>query len=112
GRALLPALAVDGEPHVEPLRVRYLVLGDEPRPERPERLRALALDPLARALDLEFALGHVVGATIAGGGLQRPALGEVARAAADHDAQFDFVIELGRALRDHGVVVRPADAAP
>src|SRR6478735_6382172 len=47
GRALLPALAVDREPHVEPLRVPDLVLGDEPGAERAERLAALPLGPLA-----------------------------------------------------------------
>src|SRR5215831_8644228 len=36
GRALLPRLVVDCEPHVEPLRVADLILGDEPRPERTE----------------------------------------------------------------------------
>src|SRR5215469_16752420 len=36
GRAGLPALAVDVEPHREGLSVRNLVLGDEPRSERPE----------------------------------------------------------------------------
>src|ERR1044072_9057944 len=32
----LPLLPVDAEPHVELLHVLDLVLGDEPRPERPE----------------------------------------------------------------------------
>src|SRR5262249_59318780 len=101
---------VDGEQHAAPLRVAYLVLGDEPGPERTEGLAALALAPLpAAALDLKTALGDIVGEAIAGDGLHRLVLGEIARTAADHDAELDLVIELGRALRDHGVCVRPAD---
>ena len=42
----LPALPVDVEPHPEVLRILDLVGGDEPRPERPERVAALALAPL------------------------------------------------------------------
>src|ERR1700728_3112399 len=65
-RALLPGLAIDREPHVEPLRVADFVLGDEPGAERSEGLAALALAPLAAAaFDLEAALGHVVGQAIA-----------------------------------------------
>src|SRR5262249_24646098 len=112
GRALLPRLVVDCEPHVEPLRVADLILGDEPRPQRAEALAALALAPLsAAALDLKTALGDIVGEAIAGDGLHRLVLGEIACAAADHDAELDLVIELGRALRDHRVIVRPADRA-
>src|SRR6185437_12121959 len=61
GVAALALLAVDIKPHAEVLRILDLVLGDEPRADRPEDLAALALVPLAsRALDLEHALGHVV----------------------------------------------------
>src|SRR3977135_1858774 len=65
GRASLPGLAVDREPHLELLRILDLVLGDQPRAERTESVAALALGPLARALDLEDALGHGVGEGIA-----------------------------------------------
>ena len=96
--------------HMSRLRVPDLVLGDEPGAERAERLAALALVPLAaRALDLEGAFGNVVGEAIAGDGVHRLVLGEIARAAADDDAKLDFVIELGRLLRHHRVVVRAAD---
>src|SRR5262249_44473711 len=64
GIAALALLAVDVEPHVEVLRIFQLVLGDEPRAERAERLAALALDPLPGALDLEHALRHVIGEAI------------------------------------------------
>ena len=46
--AALPALAVDVEPHVEVLRILDLVGRHEPRPERSERVAALALAPLRR----------------------------------------------------------------
>src|SRR5208282_1054370 len=111
GGALLPGLAVDRQPHVEPLRVADLILGDQPGPERTESLAALALGPLAAALELENTLGDVVGEAIAGDRLHRLVLGEIARTAADDDAELAFVVELGRALRHHGVVVRPANAA-
>src|SRR5258707_9594260 len=75
GVALLARLAVHREPHVEPLRVRNLVLGDEPRTDRAERLAALALGPLAGALDLELALRYIVGQAIAGDGVERALLG-------------------------------------
>src|SRR5579863_1086260 len=112
GRALLPGFAVDGEPHVESLRIADLVLGDEPGPERAEGFAAFTLAPLAAAArDLKITLRNVVGEAIAGDCLHRLGLGEVARAAADDDAELDFVVELGGFLRRHGVVVRPADAA-
>src|SRR6185295_4569960 len=101
--AALALLAVDVEPHVELLHVLDLVLGDEPGPERPERLAALALGPLAAALLLELPLRHVVADAVAGDHVERVLLGEVARARPDHDREL--VVELGRGLRDHGVVV-------
>ena len=62
GGAALALLAVDVEPHVQDLRILVLVLGDQPRAERPERFAALAFDlgaadgrqPMMR---LTFALG-------------------------------------------------------
>src|SRR6185312_6052214 len=62
------------------------------------------------ALDLEGALGHVVGGEIAGDGALGLLAREVARALADDDAELDLVVELGRLARHDGVVVRPADA--
>src|SRR4249919_119434 len=49
GVAVLAILAVDLEPDLEVLRVLELVLGDDPGADRPERLAALALGPLAGA---------------------------------------------------------------
>src|SRR4029077_13448098 len=68
--AALPLLAIDVEPHVQILRVLDLILGHEPRTDRPESLAALALVPLAAAaLDLEHALGYVVAQEISGNGV-------------------------------------------
>jgi hypothetical protein len=111
GRAALALLAVDVGVHGELLRVLDLVLGDQPRPQRPETLGALALADGLPVLHLEGALRHVVGDAIAGDRVHRLVLGEIARALADDDAELAFVIELAAALRHHGVVVRPADAA-
>ncbi len=111
GVAALALLTVDVEPHVEVLHVLDLVLGDEPRPDRPEGLAAFALVPLAAgALDLEGALGDVVRHEIAGDGVLRLGAVEIARALADDDAELDLVVELGRFARRDGIVVRPADA--
>src|SRR5271168_4105635 len=54
GIAALALLAIDVEPHGEILRVLDLVLGNQPRSERAERLAALALGPLAAAFDLKY----------------------------------------------------------
>src|SRR5204862_3062131 len=99
GLALLP---VHVEPHVELLHVLDLVFGDEPRPERAERLAALALGPLSAALGLEVALRDVVADAVAGDDIERVLLRQIARAAPDHDRDLAFVVELGRGLRDHG----------
>src|SRR5579862_4165136 len=110
GVAALAFLAVDVEPHVQFLRILDLVLGDEPRAERAEGFAAFALGPLAGALDLEHALGDVVGQAIAGDDVERLVLAQVAGARADDNAELDFPIELGGIPRDDGVVVRAAQA--
>ena len=66
GAAVLHAPAVDVEPHRQVLRIADLVGGDQPGPDRPEGVAALALVPGAAALDLEVALGDVVDHAIAG----------------------------------------------
>src|SRR5262249_22247601 len=108
GVAALALLAVHVEPHVEIVDVLDLVFRDQPGPERAEALAALALGPLAAALDLELPLGDVVADAIAGDGVERVLFRQVARAAPDHDRDLALPVELGRALRDHGVVVRAA----
>src|SRR5262249_54445014 len=110
GVALLARLAVHGEPQVEILRIADFVPGDEPGAEGAEGFAALALGPLAGALDLEFAFRHVIGEAVAGHRVHGGALGEITGAAADHHAEFYLVVKLGRTFRDHGVFIRTADA--
>src|ERR1022692_751737 len=111
GVAILALLAVDVRPYSEVLRVLDFVLGDEPGPERAEGLGALALGEGLPMLQLERALRHVVAQAIAGDDVHGFFLREITRALADHDDEFALVIELAGVLRDHGVVVRPTDAA-
>src|SRR5262249_8267712 len=103
--AALALLAINVEPHVEVLRILDLVLGDEPGAERPEGLAAFAFGPLPSALDLKDALGDIVGKTIAGDDVERAFFAQVARTAADDDAELDLPIELGRIFRNDGVVI-------
>src|SRR3569833_2248445 len=63
--AALQAFAVHFQPHVEPLWVRHLVAGDQPRADRAEGIATLALVPLRTALQLVFALRYVVDHAIA-----------------------------------------------
>src|SRR5688572_1828011 len=63
--AALHPFAVHVEPHFQTLRIRDFVARDEPRPQRPEGIAALALVPL-RGLELEGALRDVVGEAVAG----------------------------------------------
>ena len=97
GAAVLVAVAVDLEPHVEVLRVGDLVRGHQPGADRAEGVAALALVPLAAALDLEVALGDVVDDAIAGDVVHRVGFGDVAGLLADDDAEFDFPVGLDRA---------------
>ena len=53
-------------------------------------------------------LGDVVADAVAGDDIERVLLRQIARAAPDHDRDLALVVELGRGLRDHGVVVCPA----
>src|SRR6516165_6703490 len=108
--AALALLAVDVEPHGKPLRVLDLVLGDQPWPKRAESLAAFALSPLTSALDLEYALGDIVGEAISGDHVERLVLGQITPLLSDHDAELDFPIELGRSFGNDGVIVGPADA--
>src|SRR5262249_42434091 len=108
--AALALLAIDVEPHVEALRILDLVLGDEPGAQRAEGLAAFAFGPLAGTLDLKHPLGDVVGEAIAGDDIERSFFAQIARAAADDDAELDLPVELRGILWDDGVVVRPADA--
>src|SRR5439155_7034313 len=92
GRSRLHALAIDVEPHRQRLRCRNLVRGDEPRTERAKRLAAFPLGPLPGALELELALGDVVGDAIAGHVIQRFLFRYITRARAYHDGELDLPI--------------------
>src|SRR5256885_17218841 len=77
-----------------------------------EAVEALALAPLATAaVDLVFALGHIVGKAVAGHMLQRIGHGHIARALADDDAQFHLPVHARAALGQGDVVVGAAGAA-
>src|SRR6188768_2827653 len=60
GRAVLVALAVNLEPHLELVIVGDFVGRDQPGADRAERVGALALDPLSRALELKCPFRDVV----------------------------------------------------
>jgi hypothetical protein len=55
-------------------------------------------------------LRDVVANAVARDDVERVLLRQVLAGRADHDRDFALVVELGRALRDHGVVVRADDA--
>src|SRR2546423_13302054 len=110
-RAALLGLAVHFEPELEIVHVADLVGRGEKRPERREGIAALALHPLAAALELEGALRVIVVQHVPGDVAQRLVALDVRRPAAPHDGQPDLPAALGRALRDHHVVIWPADRA-
>jgi hypothetical protein len=109
--AVLIAVAVDLEPQVQVLRVGHLVARDEERADGTERVAALALVPLAEALELVLALGEVVDDAKTRDVLERALWAHVLRRAADHEAELDFPVALARATRDHDVVVGADDRA-
>src|SRR5207302_7907884 len=88
GVAVLPALAIDLGPQRQLAGVGHLVGGDQPRADRAEGVGALALGPLAAALELEFALGDVIDEAIAGNVLWRVVHRDVARLGADDDTEL------------------------
>ena len=106
GAAPLALLAVDGEPHGQLLRVADLVRRREERPERREGVLALALRPLAAALELVLALRVVVVEGVAGHVRERVLAGHVAGAPADHDRELHLPVRLHRAAGEDEVVVR------
>jgi hypothetical protein len=63
--AVLVAVPVDLEPHIERVRISDLIPGHKPRADGPERVVALALIPGATALDLIVTLGDVVDEVVA-----------------------------------------------
>ena len=109
GGAVLHALAVEIEPQTQVLRIAHLVGGDQPRPQRGERVAALALDPLAAALVLERPLRDVVHGAVAGDVAQRLVLGHVPGGRADHRGQLDFPVNPLALARQHHRIVRAVE---
>src|SRR5271165_4224238 len=109
GVALLPDGAVDGERERDRLRVGDLVGRHQPRPERTERVEALALHPLAAALGLPLALRDIVGEAIAGDLLERVALSDALRLGPDNDPELDLPVHGGRSFRPDDIVVGALD---
>lgn len=106
GVTVLLELTVHPQPHVQRLRVRDLVGGDQPGAERGEGLAVLALVPGAAPLVLEGALGDVVRQHVAAD-VREALLGgaQVAGRGADDDAELGLPVGLHAAARDqHGVV--------
>src|SRR5690606_37898161 len=86
-----------------------LVTGDQPWPERTERVAALALGPLSRALDLEGALGNVVRDAVAGDVVESFSLRDIFCRAPDHHGEFHLPVGLRRTARDGQVVIGHAN---
>ena len=109
GVAVLVAVSIHLQPHVEDAGVGNLVLRRDPGADGRERVGALALDPLAGASELELPLGDVVDQAVAGNVVEGVVFLDVARARADDDSQLDLPVALHRTPGQHHVVVRPAD---
>ena len=75
------AFTVHVEPHAELLRVADLIGRHQPRADRAEGVAALALVPGATAVQLKFALAHIVHQHVAGDVAERLRLLDVARRA-------------------------------
>src|SRR5260370_4471406 len=99
GIAVLYPLAVDLGPQCELARVGHLVGGDDPRADRGEGVRALALGPLPAALDLKFPLGNIVHDAVAGDIFARIVGRAIPRPGAHHDSELDPPAALLRAFR-------------
>src|SRR5580693_2105076 len=105
GIAVLYPPAVDLGPQPELARIGHLIGGDDPRTDRGESVGALALGPLAAALDLKFALGNIVHDAVAGDVFVRIVGGDIPRQGADHDAELDLPVGLLRGFRNDNVVL-------
>ncbi len=106
----LHARAVEVEGEVERLRIRHLVLGHEPRPQRSEALVALGLDPFAGAALLQAPLRHVVADAIAGDESKRVRLRHLLRRAADDESELDLEIHALPIGRHQDRVIRAGNA--
>src|SRR5262245_17689903 len=92
----LAHLAVDAAFDLEVVAVGEIG-ADQPRPDRPGTVEALAQHPLARPA-LQVTRGEVVAGAVAEYVVAGVLLADVARLAPDHDHQFGLVVELLRVL--------------
>src|SRR5262249_61894307 len=100
------------QPQMQVLRVRDVVRRHQPWAERAKSLTVLPLIPLTTALELEFPFRDVVEYGVTGYMLERPTLGDVARAASDDDGEFNFPVGLLRAAREHDWVIGTLERMP
>src|SRR5262245_17464938 len=108
---ILPWLAVDPRAQRQVLRIRHFVRGDQPRPQRVERLAALAFGPLpAGPVVLELPFGQVVDNRVPGNAGERVSRrGKVTRPPPNDHTELDLPVAARRTARDEHVVVRADD---
>ena len=103
--AVLHPLAIDLQPQAELLRIGHLVRRDQPGAYGGEGVGGFALVPLAAALELKGALGHIVDQHIARHMGQGVRLADIAGFAANDHAQLHLPVGLEGAARDGDRVV-------
>src|SRR5262249_17412401 len=92
GRAgVLPQISVDGAPDEQRLWVPDFVGAYQVGPERQEAIERLAEEPLGAA-ELQVTGADVVAVAVAPDVVERRALADIARRAADDDSQLGLVV--------------------
>src|SRR5271157_561441 len=109
--AALEAMAINLEPQIQSLRVRYFLFGDQPGANRRESVAALALVPLAAALELVSPLGYIVDYAVSGDVFESPFDRHILSRFADDDAKFDLPIRFLRAQWNLHIVIGSDDGA-
>src|SRR6267143_2236618 len=92
--AVLAELVVHFQPHVQAAGVGYLITSGKKRADGSERIRTLALHPLAATLELEAPFGVVIVKCVAGDELERLFLCYVGGGLSHDHCQFHFPIQL------------------
>src|SRR5580704_1499017 len=109
GRSVLASNLIDAQPQPEPMRIGNLVLRDQPRSERRETIRALALEALAAALELKISLGKINADTISGNVLHCLRLVDVHPAHSNHHTKLDLPIHALGPARDDEHIARTGE---